>query len=127
MKDLFEKYKWLFNYSNTLIESTYHYKDEWDAYRLMLFDKMYGMFGEDNNGNLILTLKGLPEENIVMIDSYSSVMLGYYMNKEHWYSIKLEEKEFSKDELQNFIKQSYELIKIKLPKKTRDLINEKEL
>jgi len=122
MANYFDKYKWIFDYSDTLNQSSYHYKEEWEAYRLMLFDKMYGMFGFNKNNELILTLKGLPEENIELIKASKSVTQGYYMNKEHWFSIKVEENEFSHEEIEKFIKFSYELIKEKLPKKKKELL-----
>lgn len=119
--DFTSKYKWLFEYSKTLSKSSYYYKEEWYAYRFMLFDKMYGLFGIKDN-KIILTLKGLPEENSFLINSCKSITPGYYMNKTHWYTIDLTMEEFSDEEIKKFLTKSYELIKLQLPKKKQNTI-----
>lgn len=124
MKHLEKEFDYIFKYVKELNQANYEFKIEWDVYRFMIRDKMFGMLGLEKGSNLLI-LKGIPEENELFIKNSKSVIPGYHMNKKHWFSIKLEENEFSKDELYNFIQQSYNLVLSKLPKKVQEEINNK--
>lgn len=113
---IYSNHKNIFDFSLTLKSSIFDFKLEWDAYRLMVGTKLYALIS-NHNGNDIIILKGLPEENEFMIKSFKSVSPGYHMNKQHWFTINLDQNEFSEEQLFNLIKQSYKLVVSKLSKK----------
>lgn len=117
-----QEYQELITYSNTLKGSQFIYKDEWEVHRFMLLDKMYGMIGYQDNGDLYLTLKGLPEENELLIKTFSFIIPGHYMNKVHWYTIILNKSTLTMLELERLLKVSYQLIYNNLPKNKRKSI-----
>lgn len=81
------------------------YKEEWDAFRFLLHDKMFAMLCVNKDGTPIVTLKLPPQEGAFYREQFSYITPGYYMNKVHWISI-----EYSKIEpnfLQDIIAQSY--------------------
>lgn len=60
-----------------------------------------------------------PEYAIELREQYSCVLPGYHMNKKHWNTIIIDGT-LSKEQLKNFIKNSYELIAPKLRKNKTD-------
>ncbi|HEY5465267.1 MAG TPA: MmcQ/YjbR family DNA-binding protein [Hanamia sp.] len=89
-------------------------------------------FGEDTlvfkiNGKIFLlvslsstplqfNVKCDPDYAIELREQYSCVLPGYHMNKKHWNTIIIDGT-LSKEQLKNFIKNSYELIAPKSRKK----------
>jgi predicted DNA-binding protein (MmcQ/YjbR family) len=59
-----------------------------------------------------------PETALELRASYACVQAGYHMNKKHWNTIFVN-MELKDDELQHWIKHSYELVLASLPKKKR--------
>lgn len=118
-KYLLNDYSDLFEYSDTLKASSYHFKVDWDCYRLLVAEKVYALISVHNNKPIII-LKGLPEENEFMRLNCKGVTYGYHMNKQHWITIDLEDNDFSIEEILNFIKQSYSLVVAKLTKKQKE-------
>lgn len=66
-----------------------------------------------------INVKCDPEKAVELRESFSSVEPGYHMNKKHWNTIQLNG-ELNKQELEYWIKHSYELVVSKLPKKLKD-------
>lgn len=67
---------------------------------------------------LIISLKGKPEDNILLRETYAETCKGaYHMNKVHWNSIKIDGK-ISEGKIHELINGSHQLV-FKLPKKSR--------
>lgn len=67
------------------------FKLEWDAFRFLLFHKMFAMLGYNKEREPILTLKLPPEEGAWYREEYDFITEGYYMNKVHWISVRYEQ------------------------------------
>lgn len=100
------------------------FKEEWDAFRFLIDDKMFVMVGEEKNGRPIATVKLAPEHGELLRQTYpEQIIPGYYMNKTHWNSVYLD---LPLDEkmLGNLIEESYNLIFSSLSKKRQKEIIE---
>lgn len=64
-----------------------------------------------------LNLKAEPSEVLRLKEEFSAVMPAYHMNKKHWITVNFEE--ISPQDLMQWVGQSYELVKSKLPLKIR--------
>ncbi|MCD4744749.1 MAG: MmcQ/YjbR family DNA-binding protein [Bacteroidales bacterium] len=64
----------------------------------------------------LINVKCDPEEAITLREQYGAVIPGYYMNKKHWNSIKMNGS-ISDQKIKDWIKQSYSLVVLSLPKK----------
>ena len=59
--------------------------------RFQVGGKLFAAICKDGAGNdALLTLKLPPEENRFLREQYEDILPGYYCNKEHWSSIRLE-------------------------------------
>ncbi len=119
-----EQYQWLLEWQNLYVGMALDYQQEWKAYRFLLNGKMFAMIGQNKDGLDILTVKGYPEQNEQYRTMYESIVSGYYMNKEHWISIRLHEREVDDEFIHARLLDSYQLIFQKLPKKIRDMIEQ---
>lgn len=66
-----------------------------------------------------LNVKCEPQKAIQLRGQYPSVLPGYHMNKTHWNTI-LIGRELTNHQIFQFIKESYQLIFKKLPRKTQE-------
>lgn len=66
----------------------------------------------------LINLKCNPEEAILLREKYEDVIPGYYMNKKHWNSIKTNGS-ISDTLLEEWIRNSYNLVVFALPKKVQ--------
>lgn len=64
----------------------------------------------------LINVKCEPEEAIILRDRFDAVIPGYYMNKKHWNSIKMDGTIPDK-QIKEWIKNSYSLVVSTLPKK----------
>jgi len=72
----------------------------------------------------IINVKCEPEKAIELRELFEAVIPGYYMNKKHWNSIKMDNT-ISDQQIQEWIENSYELVVSTLPKKVqKELGNE---
>ena len=71
----------------------------------------------------LINLKCDPEEAILLREKYTDVIPGYYMNKKHWNSVKTNGK-ISDKLIEEWIKNSYNLVVAGLPKKLQNELNE---
>ena len=85
-----DKYPWLEEYllSKTGVESDF--KVEWEWTRFMIRGKMFCAFCADNTESPLITVKCEPDFNFMLRNTYSDIIGGYYMNKTHWNSIKVD-------------------------------------
>ncbi|MBE9389579.1 MmcQ/YjbR family DNA-binding protein [Vagococcus salmoninarum] len=107
-------------YGGTLPGATVTFREEWGSEYFNLGGKFFCLLGNNKEGQLIMTVKGLPEVNEQLREQYSFIVPGYYTNKTHWNSILLTESNLSLTELTGLLKESYQLVLAKLPKKVRD-------
>lgn len=122
--NMLEKYAELIAVVDQLKNAQINYKPEWQAYQFLLAGKMFAYIGTNNHGHEIITLKGEPANNQLMIGMYDCVTEGYYANKIHWISIRLDDpNSLSQDLLVDLLKQAYQLIFDKLPKKVKQEIS----
>ena len=65
-----------------------------------------------------INLKCDPEEAINLRETHSAITPGYHMNKKHWNTIKMDES-IENQLLKKMIKNSYDLVVLKLTKKEK--------
>ncbi len=80
-------YSWIDGYCLSKKAVEKDYKQEWDAFRYTIKGKMFAMLGGDKENRPIFTLKLEPAFGFALREQYSSIVPGYYMNKEHWNSL----------------------------------------
>ncbi|WP_042349219.1 MmcQ/YjbR family DNA-binding protein [Bacillus massiliigorillae] len=119
-----EKYSWIVESIHPYKGAICEWKAEWEADRFLVADKMFGMLGHNKEGDEIITIKCLPEKNEEYQNMYSSITPGYYMNKTHWISIKLEHSDVPKEFILACLKDSYDLVYKALPKKVKTGLEE---
>lgn len=119
-------HEWILDEAKKLSSSEVTFKDEWQAHCFFIGGKLFGYLGTNKENEVILTLKGDPALNQELRESYDFVVPGYYMNKVHWISIKLDSKEVKPILIQSLLKKSYELIFSGLPKKTQGALLSKK-
>lgn len=111
------KHPWLDAYCSEKKGCEREYKEEWGAWRYMLFGKMFAMRGTDKGGNPIITLKLEPSYGAQLrMEHLGSVVPGYYMNKLHWNSVRLD-KAVPDTLLKEMIDESYQITVNSLSKK----------
>ena len=93
------------------------YKPEWGAFRYMLCGKMFAMRGADKAGRPIFTMKLPPSMGFSLREQYPGIIVpGYYMNKEHWNSLYLDQK-MPEEVVRGILDASYETLLRALSKK----------
>jgi predicted DNA-binding protein (MmcQ/YjbR family) len=79
-------------------------------------DTMFAMRGENKEGDSLLTVKLPIGDGEILRSRYSDIIPGYYMNKQHWNSIKLDG-EVPEKVLVDCIQLAHHTVFIKLSKK----------
>lgn len=79
MEELLQEY---IQYAESLKGADVYYRDSWECYYFSLLGKCFGMMND-----VRITLKGEPDENILLREKYHDITPGYYANKQHWNSI----------------------------------------
>ena len=92
----------------------------WECDRMDVASKMFAMLCQNKEKKDILTVKGMPEDNIELRTMFKWIVPGYYTNKDHWNSILLDEEQWGEEKLLGALRGSYELVVAKLPKKIRE-------
>ncbi|OCG26554.1 hypothetical protein A9G11_13760 [Gilliamella sp. wkB108] len=112
------KYQWLEDEAKKLKGAKIVYKSEWQAWQFLVADKMFAYASKNNHSQDIITLKGDPATNRLMIEMYDCITEGYYANKVHWISIILDSPTpLDQTMVIDLLKKSYQLVLAKLPKK----------
>ena len=99
-----------------------YYYPAWECDRMDVAGKMFSLLCQDKEGNDILTVKGIPAENVELRTMFEWIVPGYYTNKDHWNSILLDEEQWGEEKLLVALKDSYDLVVAKLPKKAREAL-----
>jgi predicted DNA-binding protein (MmcQ/YjbR family) len=113
------RYEWL---DGELLQKPGAVKDfkvEWQWVRYMVCGKMFAATLMDGEGNPVVSLKLDPLEGEFLRGQYSDIAPGYYMNKRHWNSIRLDG-EVPDDLLRDLAEKSYRLVLDGLSKKQRE-------
>ena len=113
-----DNYPWLDAFCLSMPGVTKDYKEEWQAERYLLGNKMFAMVYGDKEGLAIISLKLEPEFGFFLRQQYQDIVPGYYMNKEHWNSLYLQGKVPDKV-LKEMIEESYRLVFSGLSKKAQ--------
>ncbi|MDO4780301.1 MAG: MmcQ/YjbR family DNA-binding protein [Bacteroides sp.] len=82
-----------------------------------VMDKMFCLTDIDSFD--MINVKCDPDEAIMLREQYPEVIPGYHMNKKHWNSI-LTNGEITDAQYKEWIKNSYDIVVSKLPKKKRE-------
>ena len=104
------KYDWIDEYLLAKKGVSKDFKEEWNWRRYMIEDKMFvAVCFDDDNKESLITLKLDPIEGDLLRQSYKDIIPGYYMNKVHWNSIKVDG-EISDDMMMDLLDKSYDLV-----------------
>jgi len=77
------KYVFLDGYCLSKVGAVKDFKEEWNAIRYLVGDKMFLMQGENKEKRPIITFKCEPLFNDFLREKYLDITPGYYMNKDH--------------------------------------------
>lgn len=102
-------YSWLEKYMLSKKGTEQDYKVEWEWERYLLKNKMYASICKNKEGEDIITLKLEPGYGISLREEHESISAGYYMNKVHWNSVKLDGT-VSDDFIKKLIDMSYNIV-----------------
>lgn len=105
------KYEWLDEYLLNKRGVTKDLQKDWNWVRYHVGDKMFAAVCREWEGNkpYYITLKLEPDEGSFLRTQYEDIIPGYYMNKEHWNSVKPDGK-VPDDLLKDLLDKSYELV-----------------
>lgn len=106
-------------FGNELPHAKVYYREDWDVIYFDLQGKQFGLMSKENSEQAVITLKGEPEMNEILRETYQEIVPGIYANKKHWNSIYLKTEELSDEEIEKMIIKSYELVWQNLPAKLR--------
>lgn len=116
-----EKYPWISDYLTSKKGVVKDYKPRWDWDRYMIDGKMFAAVCYDEGERKLITLKLEPTENEFMRSQYEDIIPGYYMNKQHWSSVKAEGN-VPEDILKDMLDKSYKLLLGSLSRKRQSEI-----
>ena len=86
------------------------FKEEWNWRSYMIAGKMFvAVCFDDDNKESLITLKLDPIEGDLLRQSYKDIIPGYYMNKVHWNSTKVDG-DTSDDMMMDLLDKSYDLV-----------------
>lgn len=84
------QYQWIDEYLLQKKGAARDLKAEWNWVRYSLDGKLFAALCLDKeNQPVYITVKLIPEEGQALRSQYEDIIPGYYMNKEHWNSIKV--------------------------------------
>ncbi len=110
-------YPWIHEELSRLPGVRRDFKFEWNWHRYLLGDKMFAAVCVDDAGEeILLTLKLEPLEGDLLRQQYEDIIPGYYMNKTHWNSVKLQGS-VPDEVLRHMIGESHRLVAKSLLKK----------
>ena len=114
------KYDWLDEY---LLSKPAVHKDlkvEWNWIRYMIADKLFcAVCLDDGDKPYYITLKLEPAQGDLLRQQYPDIIPGYYMNKVHWNSVKVNG-EVPDELLKQMLDRAYELVLKSFSKKKRE-------
>ena len=117
------KYPWIEEY---LMEKTGVTKDlqpDWNWIRFQIGGKMFAAIClDDNDRPYYITLKLEPLEGDFWRKQYEDIIPGYYMNKQHWNSVKADG-EVPDDILKDLLDKAYQIVLESFSKKKQKEIS----
>lgn len=99
------------------------YKIEWGWTRFMIRGKMFAAICADGTDDALLNIKAQPDYNETIRRLHEDINEGYYMNKEHWNSVRLTGT-VPYEVVKDMCERGYNLVLRKLPKKAQHEILE---
>lgn len=104
------KYDWIDGYLMAQKGVVKDFKVEWNWRRYMIEDKMFVAVCFDDDGTeTLITLKLDPMEGEFLRQQYKDIIPGYYMNKTHWNSIRVDG-EVPDDLMKDMLDKAYNLV-----------------
>ncbi len=110
------KYPWLYEELAQKPGATQDFKEEWQWTRFQIGGKMFAAICKNEGVDELLTVKLEPQEGQFLREQYEDILPGYYMNKEHWNSIRLDG-QVPDDLVREMAEKSYRLVLSGLSKK----------
>lgn len=118
------KYPWLDRYLLQKPGVERQWKAEWGWQRYLIGGKQFAAICMDADGKpYYITLKLLPVEGETLRAQYKDIIPGYYMNKQHWNSIRADGA-VPDEVVRSMADRAYQLVFAGLPKKQRQKIEE---
>ena len=116
------KYPWIDQYLLDKPGVTKDFKQEWNWVRYMIADKLFCAICLNDAGiPYYITLKLQPAEGELLRQQYDDIIPGFYMNKQHWNSVK-PDGEVPDERMRYMLDQSYSLILNSFSKKKQQEI-----
>lgn len=105
------RYGWMDEYLLKKPGVTKDFKAEWNWYRYQLGEKLFAaLCMDDKTGAAVyITLKLDPAEGEFLRRQYPDIIPGYYMDKQHWNSVKVDG-DVPDDLLKELLDKSYRLV-----------------
>lgn len=122
------KYDWIDDYLLAKLGVSKNLKKEWNWIRYVIEDKLFvAICLNDKNKPNYITLKLPPDEGIRLKEKYEDIIPGYYMNKIHWNSIKIDGN-ISDEQMKNMLNQAYQIVLNSFSKKKQlEILNKKTI
>ncbi|MHC1786377.1 MAG: MmcQ/YjbR family DNA-binding protein [Christensenellales bacterium] len=117
-------YPWLHAWCLERPGAVWDFQPAWQAARYLLGGKMFALQGQDKEGQEIISLKLPPLEGELLRDQWPDIVPGYYLNKQHWNSVRLMGR-VPDELLRHMVDQSYLSVLHALPKKLQAQIQER--
>lgn len=104
------KYNWIDEFLLNKVGVTKDFQADWNWIRYQIGGKMFAAVCLDNTDKPhYITLKLAPAEGEFLRQQYEDIIPGYYMNKQHWNSVKADG-EVPDEVLKDMIDKSYSLV-----------------
>ena len=104
------KYEWIDEFLLAKKGVSKDFKEEWNWIRYLIEDKMFVAICFNDEGKpYYITLKLEPSEGDFLRRQYEDIIPGYYMNKLHWNSIKVDGN-VPDELLKDLLDKSYQLV-----------------
>lgn len=111
------KYEWINEYLLKMPGVTKDLQKDWNWIRYQIGGKMFAAIClDDNDKPYYITLKLEPLEGDFWRKQYEDIIPGYYMNKQHWNSVKADG-EVPDDILKDLLDKAYQIVLGSLGKK----------
>ena len=103
-------YPWIDDYLLQKPGVTKDLQPDWNWIRYQIGGKLFAAVClDDQDQPYYITLKLDPAEGDFLRGQYEDILPGYYMNKTHWNSVRLDESDVPDEELRRMTMNSFEL------------------
>jgi len=99
--------------------ATYDYPFDEEVRVYRIGNKMFALINE-NKKPLSVNLKCDPIYSLELRSLYNGIKGGYHMNKKHWNTVTLEERDVDEETIKELIDHSYDLVFKSLTKRLRE-------